>query len=352
MASGTLFVVSHPASTRTRIPRATRAVLAAIALALAVAFSATALAGCSDATEADAPGASTTFDIARVPAYTGAPAIVVNDNEPAFTDDEMAEAEAAVDENDGFERYSPLDRLGRCGVACACIGPENRPTEERSDISSIHPTGWNQEFYEFIEDPGDGEGEALYNRCHLIAFSLSGENDNELNLITGTHYLNVEGMLPYENQINRYIDRTGNHVLYRVAPVFAGDELLARGVSMEALSVEDGGAGVRFSVYCYNVQPGVTIDYATGANRETPDRAIADGASAASGDAVDGTSAADTAASDDAVGTYVLNENSMRFHRPDCSSVPSISSGNRADCEGSRRTLIDAGYEPCGACNP
>ena len=330
----------------TTAPRSLRAAFTTALLALALAFGATALAGCSDATNddaADGPTAPSAADVSSVPAYTGSPYILINDDEPSFTDEEIAEAGAAADANAGFERYSDLDALGRCGAAFACIGPETRPTEERGDIHEIHPTGWEQEFYEFVEDPGDGEEEAVYNRCHLIAFSLSGENANERNLITGTHYMNTEGMLPFENSINRYIDRTDNHVLYRVTPVFVGDELVARGVHMEARSVEDDGEGVSFNIYCYNVQPRVTIDYATGENWETPDQGIDD-----TGNAVED----DASATDGETGSYVLNDNSMKFHRADCESVADIAESNRTHYEGSRQALIDAGYEPCGACNP
>ena len=330
--------------------RTLRATLATALLALALTFGGAALAGCSTHAP-DASDAPSAVDVASVPSYTGSPYIVIADNEPGFTADEVAEAKQAARNEAGFERYSELDRLGRCSTAYACVGPETRPTEERESISEVHPTGWEQEFYEFVEDPGDGEDEAVYNRCHLIAFSLSGENANDRNLITGTHYLSTEGMLPFENGINRYIDNTGNHVLYRVTPVFVGDELVARGVHMEALSVEDDGDGVRFNVYCYNVQPGVTIDYATGENWETTDTGIDD-----AGDAVaspeTGGEGADATETPDVVGAYVLNESSMKFHRLDCDSVADIAPGNRADYEGSRNALLDAGYEPCGACTP
>ena len=337
-----------------RISRTLRTAIAAALLAIALAFGATALTGCMGADDTAQTSGPSAADVASVPAYTGSPSIVINNDEPAFTDEEIAEAEDAADANAGFERYSALDALGRCGAAYACIGPETRPTEERGDIHEIHPSGWEQEFYEFVEDPGDGEEEAVYNRCHLIAFSLSGENANERNLITGTHYLNTEGMLPFENEINRYIDRTDNHVLYRVTPVFSGSELLARGVHMEALSIEDGGAGICFNIYCYNVQPGVTIDYATGENWETPDTGIDDAGDAASenGGAEGEASGSVSGTEASAAGSYVLNENSMRFHRSDCESVADIAESNRAYYEGSRQALIDAGYEPCGACNP
>ena len=202
---------------------------------------------------------SATLD--AIPSYSGSPYVTIDassgnpDGTPNFTDEELARAQAGA-----FEEYSALDALGRCGAALACVGAETMPAEdeERGDISSIHPTGWEQAEYDFVD------GGVLYNRCHLIAWALAAENDNERNLITGTRYLNVEGMLPFETQILEYIEQTGNHVLYRVTPIFEGDELVARGVQLEAWSVEDDGAGICFNVYCYNVQPGVEIDYATG----------------------------------------------------------------------------------------
>ncbi len=185
-----------------------------------------------------------------LPAYEGEPYIVLNDNEPLFSDTELSTT--------SYEHYSELDALGRCGAAYACVGKDLMPTEERGDIGPVRPTGWHTVKYDVID------GRYLYNRCHLIAYQLSGENANERNLITGTRYLNVEGMLPFENMVADYVRETGNHVMYRVTPVFSGDELVARGVRMEAESVEDNGAGIRFHVFCYNVQPEIEIDYATG----------------------------------------------------------------------------------------
>lgn len=187
-----------------------------------------------------------------LPPYDGQPYAVVEGNQPAFTQEELTA--------DSYETYGSLDALGRCTTAMASIGPDLMPTEDRGDIGSVHPTGWEQNFYDWVD------GKALYNRCHLIGFQLTGENANDRNLITGTRYLNVDGMLPFENLMADYIHETGNHVLYRVTPVFQGTELVARGVQMEALSVEDGGEGVCFNIFCYNVQPGVEIDYATGEN--------------------------------------------------------------------------------------
>lgn len=188
----------------------------------------------------------------EIPAYDGTPFVIIDQNQPTFTEEELTTR--------SYETYSPLDYLGRCGTVEACIGRDLMPTEERGDIHSVYPTGWEQERYDFVD------GQSLYNRCHLIGFQLTGENANERNLITGTRYMNVDGMLPFENLVADYVKETGNHVLYRVSPIFDADELVARGVQMEALSVEDGGDGVCFNVFCYNVQPGVEIDYATGYN--------------------------------------------------------------------------------------
>jgi len=190
------------------------------------------------------------------PDYSGVAAVEVNDNKPTFTEDEI------VDQS--FEKYGEKDVLGRCTTAVACIGQDIMPTEKRESIARIKPTGWKQNKY-----PGvvNSKPPYLYNRCHLIGFQLTGENDNDKNFVTGTRYLNVEGMLPYENMVASYVKESGNHVMYRVTPVFEGDNLLCNGVIIEALSVEDGGEGISFNVYCYNIQPGVALDYSDGSNR-------------------------------------------------------------------------------------
>lgn len=184
-----------------------------------------------------------------VPAFFGEPYISINQNVPEFTQPLTTE---------GYEYYSPLDALGRCGYAMACIGPELMPDEERGSIGQVKPSGWQTVKYDSID------GKYLFNRCHLIGYQLTGENANEENLITGTRYLNIEGMLPFENMVADYIKETGNHVLYRVTPVFDGNNLVARGVQIEALSVEDNGEGISFHVYCYNNQPGIVINYENG----------------------------------------------------------------------------------------
>ncbi len=190
------------------------------------------------------------FDFSALPPYSGEPYISVCGGDPDFSEDEITSV--------SYEYYSELDALGRCGVCIASVGQDIMPTEKRGSIGQVKPTGWHTVKYDFVD------GKYLYNRCHLIGFQLTGENANNRNLITGTRYLNVEGMLPFENMVADYVKETGNHVMYRVTPIFVGDELLARGVHIEAESVEDGGDGIMFNVFCYNVQPGVVLDYATG----------------------------------------------------------------------------------------
>lgn len=192
------------------------------------------------------------LSLEEIPEYAGEPYVFINNNQPGFDLDDLS-----IDE---FETYSALDALGRCGQAYANISPVTMPTEARGEIGQVKPTGWQTVRYDFVD------GKYLYNRCHLIGYQLAGENANERNLITGTRYMNVEGMLPFENMVAEYVEDTGNHVLYRVTPIFEGTNLVASGVQMEALSVEDEGEGVCFNVYIYNVQPGVVINYATGDN--------------------------------------------------------------------------------------
>ena len=196
------------------------------------------------------PSTEVTLSLADIPEYSGKPYVTVNDNVPQFLETDLS--------TDSYEYYSDWDSLGRCGVVYACIGTDLMPTEERGSIGSVKPTGWHTVKYDVVD------GNYLYNRCHLIGYQLSGENANTKNLITGTRYLNVDGMLPFENMVADYVLETENHVMYRVTPIFDGDNLLASGVQIEAESVEDNGEGILFNVYCYNVQPGVEIDYATG----------------------------------------------------------------------------------------
>lgn len=255
--------------------------------------------------------------------YTGDPYETVNGNVPYFTEEELAEGK------ESFEHYSELDRLGRCGVAFASVGQDLMPTEARESISQIKPSGWQTARYDIVD------GGYLYNRCHLIGYQLTAENANEKNLITGTRYMNVEGMLPFENMTADYVKETGNHVLYRVTPEFQGDELVARGVLMEARSVEDDGEGISFCVFVYNVQPGIEIDYATGdswlAGEETEET---------------------TSGSQSEEMEYVLNTGTKRFHKPNCSSVKDMKEENREDYFGTREELLAEGYEPCGRCKP
>ena len=258
------------------------------------------------------------YTLEALPAYDGSPAVILNENQPDFPDRDKTPL--------SFERYSQLDYFGRCGAAYGNVGPETMPTEERGSIGSVKPTGWQTVKYDCVD------GKYLYNRCHLIGFQLTGENANRENLITGTRSLNVDGMLPFENLVADYVKETENHVLYRVTPIFDGDNLVADGVQMEALSVEDGGEAVSFNVFVYNVQPGVTIDYATGESRLAEE----DSTSAGTGSAA----------------SYILNTNSKKFHDPGCANAASISQGNRQDFTGSRQELLDQGYAPCGQCKP
>ena len=208
-----------------------------------------ALRALSEVTERPPASAAT---LADVPEYSGEPYVVLNDNWPDFDVEDMT--------TEPFEYYSELDSLGRCGVAYANVCLEIMPTEPRGEIGQIKPSGWQTVKYDFVD------GKYLYNRCHLIGFQLAGENANRQNLITGTRYMNVTGMLPFENMVDDYVEDTENHVLYRVTPIFEGTNLVASGVQMEAFSVEDEGEGICFNVFVYNVQPGVVIDYATGDN--------------------------------------------------------------------------------------
>lgn len=281
------------------------------------------LAGCQMEMPLSSEPVSSETTLEELPAYAGSPYVELNGNHPSFTQEEYTTT--------SFETYSELDSLGRCGPAFACIGQDLMPTEERESISEVHPTGWVQAEYQSVD------GGSLYNRCHLIGFQLTGENANEKNLITGTRYMNVEGMLPFENLVADYIQETGNHVLYRVVPLFQGDNLVASGVTMEALSMEDNGEGVCFSVYVYNVQPGIEIDYATGESWEASQSAASSEESAS---ALEGEK------------EYILNTSSHKFHLPDCPSVDSMSQKNKETYRGTRSQLIAQGYEPCGSCNP
>lgn len=190
------------------------------------------------------------YTVDTIPPYSGKSYVTLNDNLPQFSEDEISAA--------SYEKYSDLDSLKRCGVALANIGKDLMPTEERGSIGMVKPSGWHTIKYDIVE------GKYLYNRCHLIGYQLTGENANVKNLITCTRYMNTEGMLPFENQVASYVKETGNHVLYRVTPIFSSDNLVAEGTQIEAMSTEDKGEGLSFNVFVYNIQPGVVIDYRTG----------------------------------------------------------------------------------------
>ncbi len=287
------------------------------------------------------------FSLQDVPAYSGTPYTEINDNHPYFTEADIT--------TESFENYSELDSLGRCGVAYANIGQNLMPTEPRGEIGSVKPTGWHLVKYDNVD------GKYLYNRCHLIAYMLAAENANPLNLITGTRYLNTQGMLPFETQVCDYVKNTGNHVLYRVTPIFDGDNLLADGVLMEAYSVEDAGEGIQFCVFAYNVQPGISIDYATGDNREESSGTCQSTAEAVAVEtpapqpetetAVQTTPESSTS-QESRQTTYVLNTNTMKFHYPTCSSVDDMKEKNKQIYTGSREEVINMGYASCKRCNP
>lgn len=270
-----------------------------------------ALGGCMELPEeAYVPPAA--FDAAAIPAYSGAAYTPVNRNVPFFQEDEIT----AV----SFEEYGELDVLNRCTAAWASVGRDLMPTEKRESIGSVKPSGWHTVRYDGLVD-----GNYLYNRCHLIGFQLTGENANERNLITGTRYLNIEGMLPFENMVADYVKETENHVMYRVTPIFEGEDLVAGGVLMEGLSVEDNGEGICFCVFAYNVQPGVEIDYTTGESQLAGDSGAVSGI------------------------RYIGNRNSRVFHREDCNGLPAEQNRVYFDA---RDAAVSAGYTACGKCKP
>ena len=257
-----------------------------------------------------------------IPAYSGKAYVNINNGNPGFSKTELT--------TKSYEYYSPLDKLGRCGVVHASVGRDIMPTEERGSIGMVKPTGWHTVKYDCVD------GKYLYNRCHLIGFQLTGENANEENLITGTRYMNVTGMLPFENMVADYVKETGNHVMYRVTPLFKGNNLLAHGVQMEAYSVEDDGDGICFNVFVYNVQPEITIDYATGESSYSgaviePDNDDNNQTQSAS---------------------YILNKNTKKIHIPSCSSVKQMKESNKEYYSGDIGDLLDRGYSKCKNCNP
>ena len=257
-----------------------------------------------------------------IPAYSGKAYVYINNGNPGFSDSDL--------KTKSYEYYSPRDRLGRCGVVHACIGQDIMPTEDRGSIGMVKPTGWHTVKYDCVD------GKYLYNRCHLIGFQLTGENANEENLITGTRYMNVTGMLPFENMVADYVKETGNHVMYRVTPLFKGNNLLAHGVQMEAYSVEDDGDGICFNVFVYNVQPQITIDYATGESSYNGTIVEPD--------------------NDDNYQTqsasYILNKNTKKIHLPSCYSVDQMKESNKEYYTGDIDDLLGRGYSRCKNCNP
>ena len=274
------------------------------------------LAGCMEVVYIpQAPAVS----LEAIPAWSGEAYIAIDNNVPGFTAEDLT--------TEAFEHYSPLDDLGRCGTAYACVARELMPTEDRGSISSVTPSGWVNKQYDFID------GKYLYNRCHLIGFQLTGENANKQNLITGTRYLNIEGMLPFENMVADHVKEEDHHVLYRITPIYQENALVCSGVQMEGWCVECGESKYdedkfMFHVYCYNVQPGVLIDYQTG------------------------DSTFSEIGLDGVVKDWVLNVSSKKFHEPDCSNAASISEKNRQQITCPRDELIYMGYEPCGICKP
>ena len=268
------------------------------------------------------------IDVFDVPAFSGSPYVAINNNVPGFSDSEITDK--------SYETYGALDSLGRCTVAYACLGKDIMPTEERGSIGQVKPSGWHTVKYDCVD------GKYLYNRCHLIGFQLSGENANTKNLITGTRYMNVDGMLPFENMVADYIKETNNHVMYRVTPVFDGNNLVASGVQIEAYSVEDEGDGICFNVYCYNNQPGVEIDYS-------------DGSSKLSSTGTTATETTKKSVQTEQVQTqedYILNTNTKKFHNPGCRWVKQMKDSNKEEFTGSRDEVIKNGYKPCGTCKP
>ena len=279
------------------------------------------LMGCSNA-------ADQTVQRIEIPDFDGENySMIINDNKPLFTEEEIV--------FESFESYSELDKLGRCQVATACLSADTMPKEDetREDISQIDPSGFNNTRY---------TGGYLYNRCHLIMWALSDENDNELNLITGTVYFNTDeenGMLKYETMVLDYIKETGNHVMYRVTPYYNEDDLVAKGVLMEALSLEDEGKGISFCVFIYNEQPGIVIDHSDGSSYLDLDYEETESIEGEKREISKNI-------------TYIINTNTNRFHDPSCSSVLDMKEKNKKESSETREALIEQGYIPCGNCNP
>lgn len=260
------------------------------------------------------------YEIDEIPEYNGSPYIEIHDSVPEFDSKDMNKK--------SFESYSNLDDLNRPQVAYANVSKDLMPTTKRGSIGTVKPVGWHTIRYKGID------GKYLYNRCHLIGYQLTGENANRKNLMTGTRYLNVESMLPFENEVAQYIKKTNHHVLYRVTPIYEGDNLIADGVQIEAYSVEDKGQGISFNVFCYNVQPGITINYKTGDSSRSKENIIKE-----------------YKANEDTT-SYILNVNTHKFHKPTCSSIRMMKAENKIESHDSRDNLIQQGYTPCKNCNP
>lgn len=272
--------------------------------------------------------------LSDIPEYSGSPYTEVNDNWPFFATDGLSD--------ESCKHFSSLDNLGRCGVCYAIIGQDLMPTEERGAIGMVKPSGWHTVKYNGVVD-----GNYLYNRCHLIGYQLCGENANTKNLITGTRYLNIQGMLPFENMVADYVESTANHVAYRVTPVFEGNNLVASGVLMEAYSIEDSGDGIRFNVFCHNIQPGIEITYSTGESKLSEQYELLESAEDTYNET---TTAASSSSSTEE--TYILNTNTKKFHHSWCSSVNDMKAKNKKEYTGSRDDIINQGYVPCKRCNP
>ena len=284
----------------------------------------------SDGSQSDGSQSSPVVTLEDIPAFDGkTPYVEINRNIPFFENEDTSKS---------YETYSELDSLGRCGVAISCIGKELLPAKERGSIGQVKPSGWHTVKYDVVD------GKYLYNRCHLIGYQLTAENANTKNLITGTRYMNVTGMLPFENMVADYLkENPDNHVLYRVTPIYNGTNLVASGVLMEAKSVEDNGEDILFCVYVYNAQPGITIDYATGKSclsGENPSEDMGGGT-----EELPNPEESEKA-------TYVLNMNSRKFHKESCRYASSIKEENKATYTGFREDLILEGYDPCGTCKP
>ncbi len=280
--------------------------------------------------------------LSDIPKYSGEAYVEINNNVPTFKDSELT--------TESYEKYGDLDYLGRCSTAIACIGQDIMPATKRGAIGMVKPTGWHTVKYECIS------GKYLYNRCHLIAYELTAENANEKNLITGTRYMNIEGMLPFENMVTDYVKETGNHVMYRVTPVFKGDNLVASGVHMEGKSVEDNGDDISFNIYCYNVQPQIKIDYSTGDSKDECKDANTSKKQSnkkSTTSKVSNTNPAQNNYSynNDTSATYIINVNTGKFHLSSCKYVLKMNGSNKVESN-NRDEIIAQGYTPCKYCSP